>query len=350
MQKQNITSQIFFWVIFAITGIFAYLIFAPYLTPLFLGLVFAIVFQPLYHSLKRRLRERDTLAALSTTLITVLVIIIPLFVLGSLLTQEVVNAYNVLTQSGSGALVNMTARLNDFFQQLLPAANIHIDLPSLVGGFLQYIASNLNAFFISIVGVLFNALLMLFAMYFFLRDGEKLRHFVLDWSPLPEQYDINILDRLGNAVSAVVKGSLVTAVAQGAAVGLGFALFGIHGALLWGVVAVVAALIPVVGTALITFPAGVYLMLNGGILSGILLLLYSVIFIGNIDTFLRPYLMRKNLDIHPLVILLSVLGGLSLFGPVGFIAGPVVIALFFVLLDLYPELMRGKVGATEDRA
>jgi predicted PurR-regulated permease PerM len=347
MQKPNITSLIFFWIIFAITGIFAYFIFAPYLTPLFLGLVLAIVLQPVYVIRSRNLSGKTTFAALLTTFIAIIAIILPLFVIGSVLTQEVVNAYNVLTQSGGGALVSMTDRVNAFFQHVLPAANIRIDLPSLAGGFLQYIGSNLNAFFISIVSVLFSALLMLFALFFFLRDGSRLRRFVMEWSPLPERYDENILDRLAAAVSAVVKGSLVSAVAQGTAAGVGLAVFGIQGALLWGVIAVFAALIPVVGTALVTVPAALYIIFNGGILSGILLLLYSMIFIGNIDTFLRPYLMHKNLDIHPLVILLSVLGGLSVFGPMGFIAGPVVIALFFVLLDLYPELVRGKVGASE---
>lgn len=343
MQKPSITSLIFFWIIFAVTGTFAYLIFAPYLTSLFLGLVLAIVLQPVHIWFAHKFEGKTTLAALMTALLAVFAIIIPIFVMGSIMTQEVVNAYNLLTQSGDGALVSMTNRVNEFFQHVLPAASIRIDLPSLVGSFLQYVGSNLNAFFFSIVGVLFSALLMLFALYYFLRDGDKLRHFVMEWSPLPERYDENILDKLAAAVSAVVKGSLVSAVAQGAGVGLGFALFGIQGGLLWGVVAVFAALIPVVGTGLITVPAVLYLILNGKILFGVLLLAYSIVLVGNIDTFLRPYLMRKNLDIHPLIILLSVLGGLTVFGPVGFIAGPVVIALFFVLLELYPQLMRGKV-------
>lgn len=343
MQKPNITSLIFFWIIFAVTGIFAYLIFAPYLAPLFLGLVLAIVLFPIYQLLSRKMAGKTTLAALTTTLIAVVGIIIPLLIVGSVMTQEVVNAYNLLTQSGGGALVNMTIRVNEFFQHVMPAAGIRIDLPSIVGGFLQYVGSNLNAFFVSIVGVLFSALLMLFALYFFLRDGDKLKHFVTEWSPLPERYDENILERLSAAVSAVVKGSLVSAVAQGTGVAAGFALFGIQGALLWGVIAVFAALIPVVGTGIVTMPAVLYLLFTGSIIKGILLLLYSVVLVGNIDTFLRPYLMRKNLDIHPLIILLSVLGGLSVFGPVGFIAGPVVIALFFVLLELYPQLVRGKV-------
>lgn len=350
MQKPNITSLIFFWIVFAITGIFAYFIFAPYLTPVFLGLVLAIVLHPLYVWLSRRFAEKVTLAAVATTLVAVVAIIIPMLVIGSIMTQEVVNAYNVLTQSGAGTLVSVTERVNGFFQHVLPAANIRVDLPSLVGSFLQYIASNLNAFFISILGVLFSSLIMLFALFFFLRDGAKLRHFLMELSPLPERYDQNILDRLGSAVSAVVKGSLVSAVAQGTGVGIGFALFGIQGALLWGVIAVFAALIPVVGTAIVSFPAALYLLMNGAILKGLLLLAYSVILVGNIDTFLRPYLMRKNLDIHPLVILLSVLGGLSVFGPIGFIAGPVVIALFFVLLELYPQLVRGKVDGEGEAA
>jgi predicted PurR-regulated permease PerM len=294
-----------------------------------------------YKWLLNKFNGKATYAALVTTGIAVFAILIPAFFIGSLLTQEVVDAYNLLTQSGGGVLVSLTAKLNDLLHRLIPSTTMQINIAAFAETFLQYISANLNNLFLSVANVFFDVILMLIGLFFFLRDGEKLKQFAMEWSPLPRTYDEDIFTRLGAAVAAAVKGTVVVAIAQGVATGIGLAIFGVPGALLWGVVATFMALIPVVGTGFVTVPAVLYLLLTQSYVSGIGLALWSFILVANIDTLLRPLLLRKEMKMHPLITFLSVIGGLSFFGPIGFVAGPIVIALFFVLLDIYPAIVKG---------
>ncbi len=340
--KPNTTELIFFWVLFGIAGVLAYFIFAPYLTTLFLGLVLAIVLYTPYQWMLRKMKGRETLAASLMTTLTLFLILIPLFFIGTLLAGEVVDAYNLFSQSGNGVLERATSAANSAIQSLVPGSTFQINLSAFAGHVLQYISSNLNALFMGVAGAIFDVVLMLAALFFFLRDGQKLKKFAEDWSPLPLAYDENILSRLSQSVSAVVKGTLVVAVVQGVATGIGLAIFGVPGALLWGLVAVVVAMIPAVGTALVFVPAALYLIFSGAFFPAIGLVLWGALLVGNLDGILRPILMRKGLNLHPLITFLSVLGGLAFFGPIGFVAGPIAISLFFVLLDVYPKLIRGE--------
>lgn len=335
------TELVFFWVLFAVAGVLAYFIFAPYVATLFMGLVLAIVLQRPYQYVLSRLDGRTTLAALTTTLLTFVLVLIPVFLISSLLAGEVVSAYNLLTQSGSGTLSSITHWVNSLIQPIV-GTSFEINLTSLVEVVLQFISANVNGLFMGVASMLFDAMLMLVALFFFLRDGGKLKKFAEDWSPLPVGCDEDILDKMSNAVTTVVKGTLAVAVVQGALTGIGLMLFGVPGALLWGVVATFVAILPMFGTALIFVPAALFLLFSGSIFAGIGMLLWGVVLVSNIDNVLRSIFLKKKLGLHPLIVFLSVLGGLAFFGPVGFIAGPVVVSLFFVLLELYPKLIHGK--------
>ena len=140
-----------------------------------------------------------------------------------------------------------------------------------------------------------------------------------------------------------MRGTLVTAVVQGFLVSIGFVMFGVSNPVVWGLVATISALLPMVGTGIITFPAAFFLMATGHLLPGIGMIIWGVVIVGLIDNALRPMLMNRTMHIHSFLILLSVFGGLVYFGPIGFLAGPIILAFFFVLLDIYPEIVGGKV-------
>ena len=179
-------------------------------------------------------------------------------------------------------------------------------------------------------------------MFFFYRDGAKLHDFAVKWSPLADRYDESIIAKLETAISVVVNGALFVSAIQGLTIGIGFVLFGLPNPVLWGAVSVIAALIPVVGTAIITVPAGLYLFFHGDTVSGIGMLVWGGLLVGAVDNLIRPLFIKRGVDIHPFVILLSVLGGLAYFGPIGFLAGPISIAFFYALLDIYPAIVSGK--------
>lgn len=349
MQKPHISELVFFWITFAVVGLLSYFIFAPYFTIIFLSIILAIILNGPYKWFLDKFKGREVLAATTVTFIAVIAILIPAFVLGSLLTTEVINSYNLITQSGSGGILKATTAINSFLHRLVPSTLFEINLSSFAETFLQYLTENINKFFISIASVLFDVMLLVISLYFFIKDGDKLKTFIMKWSPLPIGYNQSIMTRLGIAISAVVKGTVVVALVQGVFTGIGLAIFGVPSSLLLGVIATFTALIPVVGTGLVTFPAVVYLLATGSYISGIALALWSVVLVGNLDTLVRPLMLKKDLNLHPFLIILSVIGGLAFFGPIGFVAGPIVIALFFVLLDIYPEISKGReVSATSE--
>jgi predicted PurR-regulated permease PerM len=130
--------------------------------------------------------------------------------------------------------------------------------------------------------------------------------------------------------------------------GIGFTIFGVPNPVLWGGIATIAALIPLVGTGIIVMPAGAWLLLTHHTGAGTGLIIWGFIFVGLVDNVLHPYVMKKGMDMHPFLILLSVLGGLSYFGPIGFLAGPIVLAFFFALLEIYPQIVKGRAIKQEE--
>lgn len=177
--------------------------------------------------------------------------------------------------------------------------------------------------------------IFLISLYFLFKDGHKLKKAVIALSPLQDIHDEAIFNKISLAINSVIKGNLAVALIQGTLTAIGFAIFGIPNATLWGSVATITALIPGIGTTLVLFPAILYLLLTEKMLFAIGLLLWGVLVVGLADNVLRPKLVEQGIRLHPFLILLSIFGGLSFFGPLGFLLGPLVLSLLFALLEIY---------------
>jgi predicted PurR-regulated permease PerM len=159
---------------------------------------------------------------------------------------------------------------------------------------------------------------------------------------LDNKYDEHIFTRIKKTITTIVKGVLLIAIIQGCLAGLGMWIFGVPNPTLWGTVSAVVSLVPGLGTAIIFIPAVAYMFVVGNTAYAIGLLLWGALIVGLVDNFLGPYLYSRGAEINPLVMLFSVLGGLSLFGPIGFIFGPIIVALFFTLIEIYQTIILGK--------
>lgn len=343
MTKPHTGELVFFWILFATVGVLTYGIMSPFLVPIFMAGVFTILFSPLNDRMLRVHKGNRTLASLTTVLLVLCVILIPLIFFGILMFQEVLSIYGSLTQGSIGFTMfdNLINGVETQIRHFVPSFEINSNIYVYLESGLRWVASHLNTFFTGILSFVFQIFLVIVAMFFMYRDGNKLREFAIKWSPLADSYDESIIAKIELAVSSVVKGALTTAVVQGLMVGLGFTFFGIPNPILWGVIATIAALIPLVGTGLITMPAGVWLLLTGHVGAGIGLIAWGLGCVGLVDNVLQPYMMNRGIDVHPFLILLSVFGGLTYFGPVGFLAGPIVLAFFFALLEIYPQIVKG---------
>lgn len=343
MHKPHVGELVFFFILFGIVALLGFAIMSPYVVPLFVGGVFAIVFAPLQKFFERQVKGYPTLAALCTVLVVLVLILIPLIILFFLLFQEVSELYLRLSGGEGTEMINaFSVKVQNLGSALIPGFKFNVNLVDAVQNVLRWVGLNLSSFFSGVLTFVFDVFLVIIAMFFLFRDGARLRAFAVKWSPLPDRYDESILAKLEIAITSVVKGSLTSASVQGILVGFGFTIFGVPNPILWGSVAAVAALVPLIGTSIITMPAAVMLILTGHLGAGIGLVVYALLVVGLSDNVLNPILVRRGVDIHPFMILLSVFGGLAYFGPVGFLAGPIVIAFFFTLLDIYPEIVRGR--------
>jgi predicted PurR-regulated permease PerM len=251
------------------------------------------------------------------------------------------NLYFSLTDEGTRSkfiesLNSLSQTLSNKLYNVFPAYNFDsLNVTTYVQNFLEWSFANLDTIFSSITKFALQIFIMLFALFYLLKDGSKFKDSLVVLSPLADNHDEKIFSKIKQAIRSVVVGSLVVSFIQGVLMGLGFFIFGVPNPALWGSFAVVSALIPGIGTSLVLIPGVIYLFFASTSLHAFGLLIWGMIAVGLIDNYLGPLLVNRGVHIHPFLILLSVMGGLVFFGPIGFIAGPLIVALLFALLEIY---------------
>jgi len=333
-----------FLLLLAIVTVAFFWILAPFAGAVFWGAITAIMFAPLNRWILVRIGPRPSLSALLTLLIVLVIVILPLMAITGGLVQEGGSLYQRLR---SGEL-----NVGRFLQQAFDALPLWVHellvrygLPDLASvqerlseGALQasqFIASQAvnigqNTFqFVISFGV------MLYLMFFLLRDGSGLSRRIRQAIPLSESHKIHLLQKFMAVVRATVKGNVVVAVTQGLLGGLIFWILGIQGVLLWTVLMAFLSLLPAIGAGLVWGPVAIWFLITGALWQGLVLIAYGIIVIGLVDNVLRPILVGKDTRMPDWVILISTLGGMALFGISGFVIGPLVAALFVSAWDLF---------------
>lgn len=330
MQTKIIEKYFFFGLLLA-TLIFTFLIFRPFWIVLVLGISFSIVIYPIHEwFIKKHLPS--WLSAFITLILFIIVLCGPLLGIGTVIFKQSQNLYHTVTNNGDSKpfMDSIEAKIN----QILPSGVV-FDINKKTTDVISYISNNIANIFTSTVSAFFSFILMLLIIFYCLKDGAHWRKTLITLSPLGDKDDEKIIARLAQAVNGVIKGSLFIALIQGTLLGIGFLIFGISNAALWGVVAAITSLIPTLGTSLVSIPAIVFLFATGHTGAAIGLLIWAVIMVGMIDNFLGPIVVSKKIQISSLFILFSVLGGISLLGPVGILVGPLTISLLYTLISIY---------------
>lgn len=335
------TIQISFFVALTVClFVLSFFIFKPYLGVIFLSSVLTVIFHPLYQKLLLKLDGRKAVTSFITVILIFICILIPVIILSVSLLKEAVGLYNSLAFGGADKIIGeinmLLSRFGGFFGD---GASPYLVVDVYARDLLNWIISHFDSVFTAVFGSLFNFILMLLSLYYLLIYGDKIKSNLVAWSPLPDTYDENIIFTLRSAVDAVIRGRLLVSIVQGFFVGIGFIIFGIPNPVLWGFVAGIASLIPILGTSIITLPAVVYLLIFKHFGSGIGLLLWSAICVGLIDNVLSFFFLKGRISVHPLVVLFSILGGVEIFGPIGFLVGPISVSAFMALIKVYPFLM-----------
>jgi predicted PurR-regulated permease PerM len=337
-------SSYFFFILLLGAMVAAVVTFLPFLTPLLLAAAAAVLAYPVYGFILRSIGDgkfKKSMAALITVLLILIVILVPLFFLAGSIYGEIQTLYISLTDEGNRSqtiqvLNSFSQSLSDKILGVLPAYSFDsLNVTEYIKSALELAFSNLDNIFGSLVKVAGYALVFLLALFYFLRDGVVLIKRVLSWSPQLSDNYVIVIRAFKRGIQSIFMGSLVVGILEGISTGLAFTAFGIPAPALWGTVAAVASLIPGFGTSLIILPGVAYLLITGQYIFAIGLLVWGYAAIILLDHTLGPALINKGVNVHPFIVLLSILGGLVAFGVIGLFLGPLILVLLFTLLDIY---------------
>ena len=328
-------------VILALLGYLSYQIISPFLVPIAWAVVFSIVFYPVYAFISRHVKVKSIASSITVLLIFV-VIIAPVSCLSIILIGEL---QKVGDYTNSGGL--------DFFRELydkiitspqyekissligehnMPTADMIMDNMKKIGTIL---VENLSIRITNIISAAINFLFMIFTLFFLFRDGPGFLNKVRDYMPFSDEQKSRLTKQVKDMVASTVYGGVTVAMIQGFLGGLAFYIIGFTSPVLWGIVMSIVSFIPLLGTLGVWGPAAIYLLMRGEYLTGIGLILYGTFVIGLVDNFLRPMLIGSRTKMPTIIIFFSVLGGIEAFGIIGLIMGPLIMAVFISVFEIF---------------
>jgi len=345
--NQQKSRIIFLAVLGAITGWFLYLIAEPFLTPVFIAIVFVIIFYPIHARIQSRIRNQN-LAALLSTLLLLLAIIVPTVLLGNAIRNELADAYKSLSALSEqrGGWIPYLLEWSDWLKGW--AGNYidvsRYDLRSELLGWLEqvssYLLKQLTGAAGNLVSFIVNGALAFFTLFFLFRDGRRVLRRMSVMTPLRPAQIEKLTGEVGKTITASVYGGLAVAMAQGILTGMAFWVLGLSSPILWGIAAAIFSFVPLIGTSIVWLPAAIFLFVSGHWIKGLVLLGWGAGVVGLADNVIRPYVISGHVKFHPLYIFFSLLGGVQAFGILGLFIGPVVVAIAQALFSLFREEIR----------
>lgn len=352
MQLRFLNVYFFFLLFFAV-GTVVFFIFQPFITAIIAAAILATLFKGPYNTFEKWTRGHRGWSAFLTCLLVIFIIITPIFLIFSLAIGEANNLYHTLGEES--ALERMihqvivtaqaTPYLNIFFDtQTLNQENILKDIRQ----FSQNAIQLLQAAYQGITNFVFWVFVMFFTLFYFLIDGKRTLKYFMRLSPLRDEHDRLLIQKFVSISRATLKGTLVIGALQGFLGGITFWIAGVPSPAIWGIVMVIFSVIPMVGSALLWIPAGIILLLLGDVWQGIFILAMGTGVISVIDNILRPKLVGKDTQMHPLMVFFATLGGIAFFGLSGFVIGPIMVALFLALGEIYTIEFRDQLKEYND--
>ncbi len=332
-----------------------------FLMTILLAAIFSALAQPLFNQLTRLFRGRKGPASAVTLLILVILVVVPLSLVGGIVVTQALK----VTESVGPWIQEQIQNPQQIAEQLtgIPGFGfldpyhdeILTKLGQLVGATGNFVVTNLSSATKGTVTFFFQFFLLLYSMFYFMMDGQRILAKVLYYIPLPHSDEIRMVEKFVSVSRATLKGTLVIGVLQGGLAGIALAIAGIQGALFWATVMTILSIIPGVGTALVWVPAAGYLLFSGHVGMGVFLIIFCGLVVGSVDNFVRPWLVGKDTEMHDLLILFSTLGGLLYFGVVGIVVGPIIAALFVTIWEIYGVVFQdylppvGSFGPRDDK-
>ena len=317
-----------------------------FLTAIFLAAIFAGLLYPLYNRILKKTNKRTALAAMITILLFIIIVLLPVSGILVLVADQALNA----SKTAGPLLKQLASDPNSIYdhlnsipivQELFPEEEKLVEtINNLIKHTGNFVVEGLSSFSAGTADFIFKVFIFLFSLYYFIIYGRGYLNTLLYYLPLNNEEEELLLARFTKVTIATLKGTFIIGIIQGAMGAVTMALLGIPNTLFWGMIMAVLSIIPAVGPAVVWLPAAIYLIIQGSVIKGVVLILIGAIVIGNIDNVLRPKLVGKGAQMPDLMILLSTLGGLAMFGISGIITGPIIAALFITVWDIYGKAFK----------
>ncbi|MBN1385574.1 AI-2E family transporter [Candidatus Woesearchaeota archaeon] len=335
--------------VFLIIAFLSFLIIKPFLVTLITGCLIAYIFFPFYRWTNNRIK-RPAVSSLIVSILLILIIAVPALFIANSLSREAYVSYTVLKQKfvGSSAVQyscesdNYLCQKTNMLKKFMSEPKVKFYIEDWLTKLTNWFVDNITNFIVSLPQKILNLFIMFFVIYYMFIDGEIFVSKMRDMLPFAKGDKRIIFKQFSEITSAVIYGSIVTAIAQGIIGGIGLWIFRVESPIMWGSIMIIAALLPYVGSAVIWAPIGIYRAVMGYLNNdttlmwlGIGLLIYGLLIISTIDNIIRPKLIGNKARLHPVIVLLGVIGGISIFGMAGLVIGPVVLSLSITVLKIY---------------
>lgn len=335
--NKNFPPKMFLLLLIIAVVYFCYIIFKPFLIEIIAAVILTSTFYSPYKWFCKKFHGRKNLAALVMCILLFLIIILPLANLVIFGAQKITVAYSGTVDLIERSNLDDLIKNNIFEKAKLLGINVEslknslFDLSNKFSGFLFKVATTIiqstTNFFISLI-------LVIFTMFFFFVKGEDIAKKIMYLTPLSNKYDIELFSKFRDVSHSIMISTFIVAIVQGLLGAAGFAIVGLP-SFLPGIFIAIFSLIPAIGTGLIWFPVAVYLLIIGEIWQGIFLLTWGILIVSMIDNVIRAYIVKDKAEVHPIIIILSILGGISVFGFWGIVLGPLIVSLTITVMRIY---------------
>lgn len=337
MDFKKIQTIAFFTLLIGV-GIIFYQMIEPYVFAIFWAAIIASLFHPLYRRINKRIKNDNASAAL-TLVAAILVVIIPLAGVFTLVVTQAVETYTQLNNPETIASIQRTAEgflEQPYMQSLIGEVDVRAKVREMASGMSSTALDWLKAGSQSTLSAIISTLVMLYALYYFLKDGKKWLKHLMHLLPFGDKNERILYEKFASTGKATLKGTILLGGIQGAIGGIMFWIVGVPAAAFWGLVMIVLSIIPAIGAFLIIYPAAIYLLVIGDVWQAVVLAITGGV-VGVLDNLLRPPLVGKDIEMHPMIIFFATIGGLAYFGISGVVVGPIIAAFFFAVLQMYEQ-------------
>ena len=332
MKNKNIQVIIFFVLLIIFTILTARLL-GYFFQPLAMAGILAVIFFPLYKFFTKKLKY-ESLSAFIVIILIIIIIVIPLYFLGKIMIGEMISFYG--QNKGNGMIFDRQFLVGNLPYEWQPEANNIVSLIfEKVSLWTQSLTSNISEMISDITGFFLSCFLVLFGTFYFLKDCKKIKSFLVSFLSLSVDNEHLLINRLVSSIRGIIVGKFSIAFLQGLVAMAGFLFVGIPNVLFLGFLTMISSFVPIIGTGLVVLPVIIYLLLFKSFIPALILFIWYAVVHFSIDNIVTPKIIGSTTQIHPLLILLSILGGIELFGALGFFFGPIIVTIFLTLLESY---------------